>query len=108
MTKHVALSAINSDLADWWVSSVKGCVTEYLTKECGDLNKVTSDNDDGKDDDDANSKNVEVVDIGKGGRTNNAWQVSKPERPITGRKKLSCRHERQIREDDSAEKIYAN
>ena len=35
--------------------------------------------------------------------TNNAWQVSKPEIPIKGRKKLSCRHERQIREKNSAE-----
>ena len=39
-------------------------VTEYLRKECGDLNEVASDNDDDKDDDDANSKGVEVVEIG--------------------------------------------
>ena len=49
------------------LSSVKACVTEYLRKECADLNKVASDNDDGKDDnDDANSKDAEVVEIGTG------------------------------------------
>ena len=31
-------------------------VTEYLRKECGDLNELASDNDHDKDDDDANSK----------------------------------------------------
>ena len=45
-------------------------MTEYLRKECGDLNEVASDNDvkdDGDDDDDdANSKDVEVVEIGAG------------------------------------------
>ena len=35
--------------------------------------------------------------------TNNIWQVNKPERPIKERTNLSCRHERQIREDKSAE-----
>ena len=36
-----------------------------LEKKCGDLNDVTSDNDDDKDgDDDTNSKDVEVVEIG--------------------------------------------
>ena len=44
-----SLPVINSDMVDWWVSSVKACVTEYLTKECGDLNEVASDNDDDKD-----------------------------------------------------------
>ena len=40
---------------------------EYLIKGCGDLNEVTSDNDDDKDDDiDTNSKNVEVVEIDTG------------------------------------------
>ena len=40
---------------------------EYLRKECGDLNEVASDNDDDKDDDDdANSKDVEVAEIGTG------------------------------------------
>ena len=32
-----------------------------------------------------------------------AWQVSKPERPIKGKRKLSCRYKRQIREDKDAE-----
>ena len=41
-------------------------MAEYLTKECGDLNEVASDNDDVKDDDDANSKDVEVVEVGTG------------------------------------------
>ena len=43
-------------------------VAEYLRKECIDLNEVASDNDDFKDDDDdnANSKDVEVVKIGGG------------------------------------------
>ena len=44
-----SLPVINSDMVDWWVSSVKACVTEYPTKECGDLNEVASDNDDDKD-----------------------------------------------------------
>ena len=40
-------------------------MAEYLRKECGDLNDVASDNDNVKDndDDDANSKDVEVVEI---------------------------------------------
>ena len=41
-------------------------VAEYLRKECGDLNEAASDNDDVKDDDDANSKDVEVVEISTG------------------------------------------
>ena len=41
-------------------------MTKYLRKECGDLNEVASDNDDDKDDDDdANSKDAEVVEIGR-------------------------------------------
>ena len=57
---------VNSDMVDWRVSSVKACVTEYLRKECGDLNEVASDNDDDKtvNDDDASSKDVEVIEIG--------------------------------------------
>ena len=44
---------------------VQPFVTEYLRKECGDLNEVAADNDGDKDDNDvANSKNVEVVKIG--------------------------------------------
>ena len=39
-------------------------MAEDLGKECGDLNKVVSDNDGNKDDDDANSGDVEVVEIG--------------------------------------------
>ena len=39
-------------------------MTEYLRKECDDLNEVTShDEDDKDDDDDANNKDVEVVEI---------------------------------------------
>ena len=38
-------------------------MAEYLRKECGDINEVASDNDDVKDDDDANSKDVEVVEM---------------------------------------------
>ena len=42
-------------------------MAEYLRKGCGDLIEVASDNDDVKDDDDdANSKDVEVVEIGTG------------------------------------------
>ena len=46
-------------------------MAEYLSKECNDLNEVASDNDDVKDDDDdddgdANSKDVEVVEIDTG------------------------------------------
>ena len=46
---------------------VKACVAEYARKECGDLNEVSSDNYDDKDgDDDANSKDVEVVKMNTG------------------------------------------
>ena len=43
-------------------------MAEYLRKECGDLNEVALDNDYAKndDDDDANIKGVEVVEIGAG------------------------------------------
>ena len=41
-------------------------MAEFLRKECSDLNDVASDNDDDKDDD-ANSKDVEVVEIDAGG-----------------------------------------
>ena len=41
-------------------------VAEYLRKKCGDLNEVASDNDDDKGDGDANSKDIEVVEFGKG------------------------------------------
>ena len=62
-----SLHAIKSDMVDWRVRSFKACVTEYLKKECGNLNEVVSDNDDDKDDnDDANSKDVEVVEIDRG------------------------------------------
>ena len=49
-------------------STVQHFVTEYLRKECGDLNEVASDNNNDKDDDgdDTNSKDVEVVEIGTG------------------------------------------
>ena len=40
-------------------------MAKHPWKKCGDLNEVTSDNDDDKDDDDVtNSKDVEVVEIG--------------------------------------------
>ena len=41
-------------------------MVEYLRKKCGDLNEVVSDNDDDKHNDDANIKDVEVVEIGTG------------------------------------------
>ena len=41
-------------------------MAKYLRKECGDLNEVASDNDDDKGDGDANSKDIEVVEFGKG------------------------------------------
>ena len=56
-------------------STVQPFLAEYLRKECDDLNEGTSDNGDNKDDDDdddddddehANSKDVEVVEIGTG------------------------------------------
>ena len=79
----------------------------YLRKECGDLNEVTSDNDDVKDeddDDDANSKDVEVVKIGTGETLTMVDRLVKLKYvPIEGRKELSCRHKIQIREDKSAE-----
>ena len=49
-------------------SKIQLFATECLRKGCGDLNEVASDNDDDKYDvdDDANSKDVEVVEIGTG------------------------------------------
>ena len=61
------LPPINSDMVDWRVSSVKACVTEYLQKECGDVNEVALDSDDDKDDGDDNDDNEvnrKVVEIG--------------------------------------------
>ena len=72
MSKHAALCPQSTLIWQIGVSSVNACVTNYLRKECGDLNEEVSDNDDGKDDDDdddANSKDIEVVEIGT---TNNA------------------------------------
>ena len=64
-----------------------------------DLNDKDDDDDD-DDDDDANSKDAEVCHRWS---TNNSLQFTKSEIPIKGRKKLSCRHKRQIREDKSVE-----
>ena len=50
-------------------STVQLFVTEYLRKEFSDLNEKASGNDDDKDDDDDsddNSKDVEVIEIGRG------------------------------------------
>ena len=48
-------------------STVQSFLTEYLRKECGDLNEVASDNDDVKDDDDDDDrKDAEVVEIDTG------------------------------------------
>ena len=62
-----SLPPINSNMVDWRVSSVKACVTEYLQKECGDVNKVALGSDDDKDDgddNDDNQVNSQVVEIG--------------------------------------------
>ena len=81
-----------------------------------DPNEVASDNDDDKnddddnddddndddDDDDANSQSVEVVEISKGEALTMLDRLVNLKLLIKGRK-LSCRHERQIREDKSAE-----
>ena len=45
-------------------STVQSSVAGYLRKEWGNLNEVTSDNDEG-DDDDINSKDDQVVEICK-------------------------------------------
>ena len=50
-------------------STVWPFVAESLRKECGDLKEVNSDNHDEKDDDDANRKDVEVVEIGTPGES---------------------------------------
>ena len=58
---------INSDMVHWRVSSVRACVTEYLQKECSDVNEVALDSDDDKDDgddNDDNEVNSKVVEIG--------------------------------------------
>ena len=79
--------------------SAKTCVIEYLKKECSDLNEVALNNDDDKgNDDDAKSKDIEVVEIGIGevltmlDRLVNSKDLSKKERN-------SRHHERQIREE---------
>ena len=62
-----SLPPINSDMVDGTVSSVKACITEYLQKECGDVNEVALDSDDDKDDgddNDDNEVNSKVVEIG--------------------------------------------
>ena len=65
-----SLPPINSDMVDWRVSSVKACVTEYLQRECGDVNEVALDSDDDddevndSDDNDDNEVNSKVVEIG--------------------------------------------
>ena len=41
-------------------------MAKYLRIKCDDLNEVASDNDDDEGDDDANSKDIEVVEFGKG------------------------------------------
>ena len=46
--------------------TVQPSAAEYLRKECGNLNEVPADNDDVKEDDYANSEDVEVVEIGTG------------------------------------------
>ena len=46
-------------------STVQPFAAEYLKKECGDLNEVASLSED-DDNDDANSKDVEVVEISTG------------------------------------------
>ena len=54
-------------MVDWRVNSVKACVTEYLQKQCGDVNEVALDSDDDKDDaddNDDNEVNSKVVEIG--------------------------------------------
>ena len=61
-----SLLAINSDMVDWRIISVKACATDFLRKEWSNPNEVASGNVDDKDDDDANSKDVEVVKIGTG------------------------------------------
>ena len=61
-------------------------------------------NDDKDDDDDASSKNVEVAEIGTGEALIMLYRlVNLRKLTIKGRKKLSCPHERQIKEDKSAE-----
>ena len=66
---------------------------------------MTSDNKDDKDDDDDDDDDGSSKDAKNWHRwsTNNTWQLSKSAIPIKGRKKLSFRHERQIREDKSAD-----
>ena len=55
-----SLPAINADMVDWRVSSVRNCVAEYLRKESGeDPVKVVSDSDD-EDDVDEECAEVEV------------------------------------------------
>ena len=49
-------------------------------------------------------KMIKLLKSAKQISTNYAWQVSKPDTPIKGRNRLSCHHERQIREDKSAER----
>ena len=59
MSKHATLSLQSNPI--WWIGE------QVSRKEYGDLNEVASDIDDDKvndDDDDANSKDIEVAEIG--------------------------------------------
>ena len=94
-----SLLAFNADMVNQRVSSAKTCVIEYLRKEYRDLNEVALNNDDDKvNEDDAKSKDIEVVEINIGevltmlDRLVNSKDLSKKERN-------SRHHERQIREE---------
>ena len=68
--------------------TVQPSAAEYLRKECSNLNEVPADNDDVKEDDYANSEDVEVAEIGTGEILTMLEQVSQPEIPIKGRNSL--------------------
>ena len=79
--------------------------SEYLQKECGDVNEVALDSDDDKDDGDDNDDNEinsKVVEIG----TREALEILDRLvnlKDLTKEEKNSCGHERQIGNNNSSE-----
>ena len=92
-------------MVDWRVSSVKACVTEYLQKECGDVNEVALDSDDDKydgNDNDDNEVNSKVVEIG----TREALEMLDRLvhlKDLTKEERNSRGHERQIENNNNSE-----
>ena len=90
-------------------------MAKYFRKEHRNLNEVASDNGDYKDDDDdddndddGNSKDIEIVEVAEVVEIGTGEALTMLDRLVnlkylSKKKKLPCRHERQIREEKGAE-----